>query len=111
MAPSYRNNPVFLCRQIELAIDKLVVRPGSLHQRLVEMRETLLISPADFPTGQLALAWDGLRRALAALPACGGEISDDDAVVVIACSLLDFRNELRQWLVRNEPLDDAHTAA
>lgn len=110
MAPSYRNNPLFLCRQIELAIEKLVVRPGGLHQRLLELRHTLLIAPADFPTCTLGSEWGAICGALAALPDCA-DASCEEAMIEIACSLLDFRNQLRLWLARNQSLDDADTAA
>ena len=110
MPQSCRNSPEFLCRQIELAIDKLVVRPGSLHRRLLDIRETLLISPADFPSHHLATQWETIRAALAALPEFNCEMSDEVALVT-ALSLLDFRNLLREWLLRNESVTDAGTAA
>jgi len=110
MPQNCRNSPAFLCRQIELAIDKLVVRPGSLHRRLLDMRETLLISPADFPSRTLAAEWGTIRAALAALPEFKCEMSDD-AALVTAVSLLDFRNLLREWLLRNESITDEGTAA
>ena len=110
MPQSCRNNPVFLCGQIQLALDKLVVRPGSLHERLLEVRRTLLISPSYFPSRKLAMEWETIRAALDALPDLPCEGSDDVALVT-ALSLLDFRNLLRDWLVRKESVTDAGTAA
>ena len=97
MNVSARKDPIFLCHKLELAVERLAVRPGPLPERLADLRLTLIaISPSHFPTNDLAREWAAIESALpdvksaASIPeqtACG-----------IACALLDLRTRLRQWI-------------
>jgi hypothetical protein len=98
MITARRRNPIFLCRQMELIADILAVRPGTLPERLADLRLTLdAISPADFPTDDLAHEWAAIQSALPRMDQASS-VSPEQVACEIACALLDLRTRLRQWV-------------
>lgn len=98
MISARRKNPIFLCRQLELVADKLAVRPGTLPERLADLRLTLeTISPADFPTSDLAHDWATIQSEFARVDE-GASASPEQT----ACALLDLRTRLRQWVADHQ---------
>jgi len=109
MVTARRKNPIFLCHQVELIADKLAVRPGTLPERLADLRLTLFaISPADFPTTDLAREWAAIQVALGGVDEPSS--SSEHAACEIACALLDVRTRLRQWVADNRATSESTAA-
>ena len=85
---------VLTLRRIELAVDRLAILPGPLHERLAGLCATLgALSASDFPTLRLGTQWEAIRAALFLFDT--GQAPSDDTASEIARAFLDLRAELR----------------